>query len=109
MIDQRQSPRILVDVPAVLSVVGAASVCSARVLDVSKSGYRVNCPFKLESGTEVRLICLAKRILGKVRYSRQIESHEFHVGVEVTEVSTDGLSRSEPVDLTLIFQSAPAR
>ncbi len=64
------------------------------VLDVSKSGLRINCSTSLTTGTRVEVRCRGASVPGEIRYARDVGQNEFHLGVEATS----------EMDLTQLFQ-----
>ena len=78
-------------------------IYAITVLDISKSGLRINCPTAVPSDSRVELKVQGSTILGTVRYARSV-GYEFHVGIEAEVLQTAiGTTRGEELDLTPLF------
>ncbi len=99
----RRHFRYPVDVPAVLRLPGVAGgIYIITVLDVSKSGVRVQCPRSLNIGTAVEIRCNNCEVFGEIRYARSVDKDGFHLGVEASRVKTRKGFEPE-VDLIRLF------
>ena len=75
------------------------------VLDLSKSGLRVNSPKAVARETRVEVQCLGRRVSGVVRYTREVGPREFHVGIEADRAESNGTVWSAgTLDLTDLFR-----
>ena len=87
--NDRRHFRYPVDVPAVLRLPGVAGgIYIITVLDVSKSGMRVQCPRSLNVGTAVEIRSNNCEVFGEIRYSRPVDKDGFHLGLEASRVKT---------------------
>lgn len=74
------------------------------ILDVSKSGLCISSSMALSSGTPVDILCRGVRIIGTVRYARNVGKDEFHLGVQAADDSTGPRTEEGELDLTLLFK-----
>lgn len=65
---------------------------AVTILDVSRSGLRVQSPCPVEIGSKIELTCPSIHIVGEVRYSRQVAADEFHLGILAGEEAPDLLA-----------------
>ncbi len=82
--NQRHEIRHPVHEPAVLKV-GAAGcdVYLVTILDVSAGGLRISGPMRLPRGTRVEVCYSGINLPGEVRYVREVEPGDVHVGIQV--------------------------
>jgi hypothetical protein len=91
------------EMAGLLRIAGVAGgIYMITVLDVSKSGLRIQCPRALDPGTQVEVKCRDFSVFGEIRYSRGIAADEFYLGIEATAVRTAKGPQSE-IDLLLLF------
>ncbi len=85
--EQRKSPRLETDDPAVLTVMKPErmSRMRIRILDASREGLKLLVPFELATGTFVQVHMRDLFILAEVRYSIPA-GDEFHAGVLIHDV-----------------------
>jgi hypothetical protein len=85
--ENRKSPRIATDDPAVLTVLkpDRSPRIKMRILDSSKEGMKLQLPQQLMTGTIVQVHVRDLFILAEVRYSRRVGS-TFHSGVQIHDV-----------------------
>ena len=82
--DQRQEIRHPVHEPAVLRVrAGRNEVYLVTILDVSAGGLRVSGPMRLTQGTPVEVSYAGIDLPGEVRYAREVEPGDIHLGIQV--------------------------
>jgi len=107
---QRKHDRYVVEIPGLLRIAETrGGIYAVTLLDVSESGFRVSCPKPIPSGTRVEVKCRAAKILGTVRYAREVE-YEFHLGVEAAVVDVPGGgAENEKVDLISLFPPPATR
>jgi hypothetical protein len=87
----RNEVRHPVEQAAVLRVPGmAGGIYLVTILDVSKSGLRVSCTRSLVDRTQVEVIYAKLKILGEVRYVREVELGTFHLGIQVV-IGSEGV------------------
>jgi len=95
--ERRRHDRYTVGEPAILRIIGVkGGVYLITVIDVSKSGLRLSCSVSLAPGTRVEVRWRGARIEGEVRYAREVQAHEFHLGM-AADVGEDQ-------DLTLLYR-----
>jgi hypothetical protein len=95
------------EMAALLRISGVAGgIYMITVLDVSKSGLRIQCSRALDHGTRVEIQCHDFSIFGEIRYSRGMAADEFHLGFEATEVRTAAGPQSGEIDLLHLFPVA---
>jgi hypothetical protein len=100
----RRHRRFEMDMAGLLRISGiAGGIYMITVLDVSKSGLRIQCSRALDHGTRVEIQCHNFSIFGEIRYSRGMAAEEFHLGIEATEVRTAAGLLSGEVDLLPLF------
>lgn len=89
--DQRREPRIPVRQPGtiiVLSDEGSEST-QGTLLDLSKSGMRLDISHRVETGTMVFFVTDSNAVAGEVRYCHQRRSGYFEAGVEIVDIMSD--------------------
>ena len=86
-IEKRREVRYLCCDPAeVRALGGQATYLPATVIDISRSGMRLEVAICLFRGQEIEIKLQAKAIiLGEVRYSRSVKE-AFHIGVRIVDV-----------------------
>jgi hypothetical protein len=89
MLEQRRSPRFLIDRSAIMRVQGRPGPFLVTILDVSASGLRVSSPSEFKAGTRVTIKCRGTEVKGEIRYARAVEPGECHVGI-LAEALADG-------------------
>jgi hypothetical protein len=100
----RRHRRFQMDMAGLLRIAGVAGgIYMISVLDVSKSGLRIQCPRALDHGTRVEVQCHDFSVFGEVRYSRGMAADEFHLGIEATEVRTAAGMQAGELDLLHLF------
>jgi hypothetical protein len=100
----RRHRRFEMEMAGLLRITGVAGgIYMITVLDVSKSGLRIQCSRALDHGTRVEIQCHDFSIFGEIRYSRGMAADEFHVGIEATGVRTAEGPLSGEVDLLPLF------
>ena len=57
-----------------------------QIVDVSKNGLGLLVPMHLSPGSLVQVQSGSTFALGEVRYSRQINEHQFHTGIRLQDV-----------------------
>ena len=105
---RRRHERYKFEKPGLLRIEGVrGGMFVVTVLDISKSGLRLNSPKSVEVGTRVEVHCLSKKILGRVRYVREVGGFDHHIGVEAEAVEAGGMvSPTGELDLTSLFEIA---
>jgi hypothetical protein len=99
----RRHRRFAMEMAGLLRIAGiAGGIYMISVMDVSKSGLRIQCPRALDAGTRVEIQCRDFSIFGEIRYSRGMAADEFHLGIEATAVVTTEGPQSE-IDLLRLF------
>lgn len=75
------------------------------ILDVSTAGLRVDSSTSFPAGTTVTVCYHGSEMTGQIRYSREMEGDQVHVGIQV-ETVTGALAQSETgeIDLMLLFR-----
>lgn len=102
--ERRESPqRYLVEASAVLRIHGKSGPFLVTILDVSATGLRLSSPTPFPAGTKVTITCRGATMTGEVRYARNVEDYEFHIGVRVDEASAGAMLENGTMDLTLLF------
>jgi hypothetical protein len=100
----RRHRRFDMEMAGLLRISGlAGGIYMITVLDVSKSGIRVQCPRALDHGTRVEVQCHHFSVLGEVRYSRGMAADEFHIGIEATGLRTADGEQTGELDLLPLF------
>lgn len=101
---QRRHDRYVVETPGILRLQNTrGGIYVITVLDVSKSGLRINCPTAVPYGSRVEVQCKGAKVFGTVRYTREV-GYEFHVGIEADLVEAPiGAAPSAELDLTSLF------
>ncbi len=100
----RRHRRFEMDMAGLLRISGiAGGIYMITVLDVSKSGLRIQCSRALDHGTRVEIQCHDFSIFGEIRYSRGMAADEFHLGIEATAVWTAAGKQSGELDLLHLF------
>ncbi len=80
-VEKRREVRYAVDVPAILRLHWEREVYLVNILDVSTRGVRVSCPKSLPVGTQIHVTVRNVEMAGEVRYARQTDPGEFHLGI----------------------------
>ncbi len=107
--ERRESPqRYQVEASAVLRVIGKPGPFLVTILDVSASGVRLSSPTTFAPGTHVTITCRGASLTGEIRYARNVEDYEFHVGVRVDEASAGAMLEDGTMDLTRLFPKSLA-
>jgi hypothetical protein len=101
--EQRQSTRYHVEVPAIMRVQGKPGPFLITILDVSESGLRVSSSSAVQEGSKITITTRGATITGEVRYARSVD-YEFHLGVQADGASAEGFSNGK-FDLTTLFQT----
>lgn len=102
--ERRESPqRYLVEASGVLRVDGKPGPFLVTILDVSANGIRLSSPTPFPAGTKVTITCRGASMTGEIRYARNVEDYEFHVGVRVDQASAGAMLEDGTMDLTLLF------
>jgi hypothetical protein len=85
--ENRRSPRVETDDPAVLTVLKPEQLprIKMRILDASTGGLRLQLPGQLMTGTIVQVYVRELFILAEVRYSIPAGAF-FHAGVQIQDV-----------------------
>lgn len=100
---KRREPRIAVRAIANIRTTKTADLHQVIVLDVSRSGMRVQCGTTFPIGTQIEVIYSDVRIWGEIRYARELDSNEFNMGIIADNVTgQDGVEMSD-TDLRLLF------
>jgi hypothetical protein len=100
--EARRDERFAVRIPGTLRAPDRIrSICLIEVMDVSRSGLRVRCECGLPQGTQIHVNCRGTSIQGEVRYSRQVSSDEYHIGIYAHSVFRQS-TRLEEFDLTML-------
>lgn len=102
----RIDPRLPVRIPCAIQV-GDAPPHQATIVDVSRSGLRLQSPQALERGAVIEVTCLGAHIRGEVRYSREVSSDEFYIGVQA-DAASHVLGQTGTLDLTALHKPAMA-
>lgn len=105
---QRRHDRFVVETPGILRIQNTrGGIYVITVLDVSKSGLRINCSTALPYGSRVEVKCKNAKVFGEVRYTREV-GYEYHVGIEadLVEAPLDAVPSAE-FDLTTLFPTGP--
>lgn len=98
----RREPRYSVNISGLLRVPGIKGAFYAiTILDVSRSGLRIQSPRAVDAGRKVEVISRDARVAGEVRYSRQVAADEFHLGIHAGP-NGNVLGQTGPLDLTLL-------
>ena len=93
-VEKRREVRYAVDVPAILRLHREREVYLVTILDVSTRGVRVSCPKSLAVRTQIQLTIRNLEVEGEVRYARQTDPSEFHLGILIeTEIDPEFLKR----------------
>jgi hypothetical protein len=109
-IQRREHDRYVVEIPCLLRVQEIhggthRGTYGVTVLDLSQVGLRVTCPRALPSGSRVEITFLNAKIMGSVRYARDVE-REFYLGIEADSVETSTARLTAPeLDLIALFQA----
>ena len=99
---ERIDPRFTVRIPCSLRTSGTSGhAVAATIVDVSRSGIRLQSPRPVARGTLVEVTCVAAHISGEVRYSREVSSDEFYIGV-LADANTHVPGQSGDLDLTVL-------
>ena len=107
---RRDHDRYVVEIPCLLRVQEIhggthRGTYGVTVLDLSQAGLRVSCPRTLPSGSRVEITFLSAKIIGTVRYARDVE-REFYLGIEADSVETPTERLTAPeLDLITLFQA----
>ena len=106
MLGRRRHERFSFEKPGILRLEHVhGGLYLITVLDLSRSGLRINCPKAVARETRVEVQCLGRRVSGVVRYTREVGPREFHVGIEADRAETNGVVWSDgTLDLTALFQ-----
>ncbi len=109
-LQKRRHDRYTVETPGLLRLQETrGGIYAITVLDVSKSGLRINCPSAVLSDSRVEVKVHGSTIVGTVRYARSV-GYEFHVGIEAELLQTAaGATSGEELDLTLLFPADAIR
>ena len=100
-IQERRHDRFVVELPAIFRLRGnSRGSYLGTVLDVSRTGLRINCPTALLADTPVEITCINVTIEGTVRYARECDPG-FHLGIEAQSAVRAG-KRFEGDDLDLM-------
>lgn len=85
--ENRKSPRVATDDPAVLTVLKPerSPRIKMRIVDASKEGLKLLVPRQLMTGTIVQVHVRDLFILAEVRYCRAVGA-AFHAGVQIHDV-----------------------
>jgi hypothetical protein len=85
--ENRRSPRVEADDPAVLRVLKPerSPRIKMRIVEASKGGLKLRLPRQLMTGTIVQVYVRELFILGEVRYSIPVGAF-FHAGVKIQDV-----------------------
>jgi hypothetical protein len=85
--ENRKSPRVATDDPAVLTVLKPehSPRITMRIVDTSTGGLKLQLPRELMTGTIVQVRVRERFILAEVRYCIPDASH-FHAGVRIQDV-----------------------
>jgi hypothetical protein len=107
--ERRESPqRYQIEASAVLRVHGKAGPFLVTILDVSATGVRLSSPTPFTPGTMVTITCRGASMTGEIRYARNVEDYEFHVGVRVDQASEGAMLEDGSMDLTRLFPKSLA-
>jgi hypothetical protein len=108
--ERRESPqRYQVEASAVLRVVGKPGPFLVTILDVSAAGLRLSSPTTFPPGTMVTITCRGASMTGEIRYARNVEDYEFHVGVRIDEASEGARLEDGTLDVTRLFPKSLAK
>jgi hypothetical protein len=103
-VDQRKDPRYQFDESAQLSVEGLPNtLVVVRVLDISKAGLRARVSVAFPVGTRVEVLCRSIRILGQVRYLRNLDEDGFNLGIQADSASDGAEIANADMDLTSLL------
>jgi hypothetical protein len=81
-VEQRKERRYLVEQSATLRVAAKRSILLVMIVDVSNKGLRVTCPEAFPTGTQITIQVRGLELRGEVRYAREIDPGEFHLGIK---------------------------
>lgn len=105
VLEQRRHDRHALQLPGILRIEAMrGGVYVITVLDVSKSGLRINCPTTVPNGSRVEVKCQGAKITGRVKYAREVGGQEFHLGVEADGANEAAMLPDGELDLTLLFR-----
>ena len=112
-VQQRRHDRYQVEIPGLLRLQETrGGIYGVTVLDVSRTGLRISCPKALASGTRVEIRCQNIKVLGTVKYSREV-GNEIYLGIEADVVDTaatdPGTAGVTEVDLLSLFSTDAMR
>lgn len=84
--DRRREARYPAQEPAELELLyGPRETIYGTILDVSRSGLRIELPRRIHRGEEVKVKLQQNVIFGEVRYCRAVSS-VFHAGIRIDEL-----------------------
>ena|SRR5581483_191967 len=87
--DRRSERRYFTDTPAIAALTPSGEWIACRVLDASRSGIRIRCDRKFQTGCEIYVMLSGGSIvIGQVRYSRAVEEL-FDTGLRILSHSLD--------------------
>jgi hypothetical protein len=106
-VQQRRHDRYRVEIPGLLRLLETrGGIYAITVLDVSKTGLRISCPKPVASGTRVEFRCQSTKILGTVKYAREV-GNETYLGIEADPSdaagTAAGTSGGATTDLLSLF------
>jgi hypothetical protein len=106
-VQERRHDRYQVEIPGLLRLLETrGGIYAVTVLDVSKTGLRISCPQPFASGTRVEIRCQGKKILGTVKYAREVRN-ETYLGIEAdlpdAASTAAGTTGTAEVDLLSLF------
>jgi PilZ domain-containing protein len=106
-VQQRRHDRYQVEIPGLLRLLETrGGIYAVTVLDVSKTGLRISCPKPFASGTRVEIRCRSTKILGTVKYVREVRN-ETYLGIEAdlpdTTSTAAGTTGAAEIDLLSLF------
>ena len=106
MLGRRRHERFAFEKPGILRLERVrGGLYLITVLDLSKSGLRVNSPRAVPRETRVEVRCLGRTVSGVVRFAREVGPREFHLGIEADRAEADGTVWSAgTLDLTALFR-----
>jgi len=96
--EQRRERRYLVELSATLRIATRTTLV-VMIVDVSNMGLRVTCPEALPTGTQICIQVRGLELAGEVRYAREIDPGEFHLGIQTAAENGSAL-------LQLLFPNA---
>jgi hypothetical protein len=108
-LDQRRSPRVEVEVSAIMRVDGKPGPFLVTILDVSANGLRLSFSDPFPAGTRVKITYRNVDLMGEVRYARALDRHVCNIGVLI-DMTTGGCeTETGELDLTRLFSKRTAR